>query len=153
MRGSLQEVVVDRLELVRQRVDAGDGEREVGVVLVGQAEPLGLDAEAEAARVAVEGLLVGGDGQVGELLGRQDRVVRQAGLQSPPDDLDGIAQRDDGEHLHRLGQGGAANDTPRTKRSRRRHRDRPAWLLVRSLQASTAPPVKSEMKRFTATEA
>ena len=33
----LEEVVVDRLELVRQRIDAGDGEREVGVVLVGQA--------------------------------------------------------------------------------------------------------------------
>ena len=44
----LQEVVVDRLELVRQRIDAGDREREVRVVLVGQAEARGLDAEAEA---------------------------------------------------------------------------------------------------------
>jgi hypothetical protein len=32
----LQEVVVDRLELVGQRVDAGDGQGEVGVVLVRQ---------------------------------------------------------------------------------------------------------------------
>ena len=46
----LEEVVVDGLKLVRQRIDAGDGEREVGVVLVGQPEPQGLDAEAEAAR-------------------------------------------------------------------------------------------------------
>ena len=55
----LEEVVVDRLELVRQRVDAGDGEREVGVVLVGQAEAVRLDAEAEALRVAVEGGVLG----------------------------------------------------------------------------------------------
>ena len=52
----LEEVVVDRFELVRQRIDAGDGEREVGVVLVGQAEAHGLDAEAEACGIAVERL-------------------------------------------------------------------------------------------------
>ena len=50
MRGSLQEVVVDGLELVRQRIDAGDGEGEVGVVLVGEPQAHGLDAQAEAAR-------------------------------------------------------------------------------------------------------
>ena len=44
----LEEVVVDRFELVGQRVDAGDGKREIGVVFVGQAEPVGLDADAEA---------------------------------------------------------------------------------------------------------
>ena len=54
--GQLEEVVVDRLELVRQRIDAGDREREVRVVLVGQAEALGLDAQAESAGIAVERL-------------------------------------------------------------------------------------------------
>ena len=47
-RGHLDEVVVDRFELVRQRIDAGDGEREVRIVFVGQGEPHGLDAETEA---------------------------------------------------------------------------------------------------------
>ena len=32
----LQEVVIHRLELVRQWVNAGDGKREIGVVLVSQ---------------------------------------------------------------------------------------------------------------------
>ena len=54
-----QEVVVDRLQLVRQRIDAGDREREERVVLVGQAEPVGFDAEAEQAGVAVKWLLLG----------------------------------------------------------------------------------------------
>ena len=35
--GQLQQVVVDGLQLVRQRVDAGDGEAEVGIELVGDA--------------------------------------------------------------------------------------------------------------------
>ena len=43
----LQEVVVDGFELVRQRIDAGDGEREVGVVLVGKPEAHRFDAQAE----------------------------------------------------------------------------------------------------------
>ena len=46
----LQEVVVDGLELVRQRIDAGDREREVRVVLVGEPQARGLDAEPEAQR-------------------------------------------------------------------------------------------------------
>ena len=50
----LQEVVVDGLELVRQRIDAGDREREVRVVLVGEAKARGLDAEPEAQAVAIE---------------------------------------------------------------------------------------------------
>src|SRR5207302_1040558 len=41
--GQPEEVIVDRFELVRQRIDAGDGKREEGVVFVGQAEAVGLD--------------------------------------------------------------------------------------------------------------
>ena len=106
----LHEVVVDRFELVRQRIDAGDGEREVRVVFVGQAEAMGLDAEAEQAGVAVEGLLIGRDGELGELLGREDRVVGQPGVQAAADDLERIAHRDHGQHLDRLGQRRAADN-------------------------------------------
>ena len=70
--GQLQEIAVDRFELVRQRIDAGNGQGEERVVFVGQAEAMGLDAEAEQPGVAVERLLVGGNGQVGKLVGRED---------------------------------------------------------------------------------
>ena len=122
--GQAQEVVVDRFELVRQRIDARDGERKERVVFVGEAEAVGLDAEPKEPGVAVEGFLVGGNGQAGQLIGGEDGVVGQAGLKSASDDFDGVTQRNKSEHLHRLRQGGAANDTPRTKRRRSRHRDR-----------------------------
>ena len=84
MRGSLQEVVVDRLELVRQRIDAGDGEREVRVVLVGEAEPVGLDAEAEERGRRRRTLARGRrDPELGELRRREDGVVDLAGLAAP----------------------------------------------------------------------
>ena len=56
----LDELVVDRLKLVRQRIDARNREREVRVVLVGGLQPHRLDAQAEAKRIAIVGLLVGG---------------------------------------------------------------------------------------------
>ena len=102
MRGQLQEVVVDRFELVRQRIDAGDREREERVVLVGQPEPVGLDAEAEEPGVAVEGFGLGGDLELGDLLGAQDRVIAAAGLRASADDFQRGPERDDGEHLHRF---------------------------------------------------
>ena len=74
----LEEVVVDRFELVRQRIDAGDGEREVRVVLVGQAEPLGLDAEAEQRRVAVERLARRGNLQLCQVVLCQDGIPDEA---------------------------------------------------------------------------
>src|SRR5208282_1025858 len=49
----LQKVVVDRLELVGERIDSGNGEREERVVLVGQPETMGLDAQPEQGRVPI----------------------------------------------------------------------------------------------------
>ena len=53
----LEQVVVDRFELMRQRIDARDREPEVGIELVGDAERVGLEAEPQQASVAVEGVL------------------------------------------------------------------------------------------------
>lgn len=100
--GQAEEIVVDGLELVRQRIDTRDGKGEERIVFVGQAEAVGFDAEPEQTCIAVEGLLVGGDGQAGQLIRRQEGVVCQAGLQSPADDLDGISERNEGKHLHRF---------------------------------------------------
>ena len=45
--GELQQVVVNGFKLVRQGVNAGDGQAEVGVELVGDAERVRLKAQAE----------------------------------------------------------------------------------------------------------
>ena len=52
--GELEQVVVDRFELVRQRIDARDRQAEVRIELVGDAERVCLEAEAKQAAVAVE---------------------------------------------------------------------------------------------------
>src|SRR5262249_44359287 len=52
LRG-FQQVIVNRLELVRQWVDPRDRETEVGVKLVSDAERVGLKAEAQEIAVAV----------------------------------------------------------------------------------------------------
>ena len=43
----LHEVIVNRLKLVRQRINARDGEREIRVVFIGQSQAHGLDSQAE----------------------------------------------------------------------------------------------------------
>ena len=53
--GQLQKIVVDGLELVRQRIDAGDREAEVGVKFPGNAERIGLKAQTKKASVALVG--------------------------------------------------------------------------------------------------
>ena len=108
--GQPQEIAVDRLQLVRQRIDAGDGEREVGVVLVGQAQPVGFDAQPEQPGIAVKGLALGGDGQLGKLLRAQHRVMRHPRLHPAADDLQRIAHRDRGQNLDGFGQGRPLND-------------------------------------------
>ena len=40
--GELQQVVVDRLQLMRQRVDAGDRQPEIGIELPGDSERVGI---------------------------------------------------------------------------------------------------------------
>jgi hypothetical protein len=42
-----QEIIVNSLQLVRERINSRDREREKRVVLIGQAEAGGLDAQAE----------------------------------------------------------------------------------------------------------
>ena len=52
-----QNGVVNRFQLVGQRVNPCDGQREIGVVFVSQTQPVGLDAQPEPQRIATEGLL------------------------------------------------------------------------------------------------
>ena len=63
-RRELQEVFVDGLKLVRQRVDARDGEAEVGVELVGDPQRVRLQPQPEQSSVSIVGQCRIGDGQV-----------------------------------------------------------------------------------------
>jgi hypothetical protein len=51
----LEQVIVDGLQLVRQRIDAGNGQSEVGVKLPGYTQGVRLQTETNRAAVAVEG--------------------------------------------------------------------------------------------------
>ena len=82
-RGQLEEVVVDRFELVGQGIDAGDGQPEAGVELVGDAEGVGLEPEAQEPAVAVEGRGGVGDGQAGEVAGGERDLAEPLGPAGP----------------------------------------------------------------------
>ena len=110
MRGRREKVVVNGFELVRQRVNARDGQGEIGVVLEGQREAHGLDAQAEHFGVAVKGLGVGGGFEELELFLGQDDVHHLAGLEASADKLDRVAHRDRDDDLDGLGEHRAAKD-------------------------------------------
>ena len=81
------EVVVNGFELVRKRINARDGKREIRIVFVSERQPHRLDAQAKAQRIAIVGLLIGGDFKGGKLFGSEDRHVGHATFQSCADDF------------------------------------------------------------------
>ena len=113
MRGRRRKIVVNRFELVRERVNAGDGQGEIGVVLEGELQAHRLDAQAEHLGVAVKWLGVGRRFQEVELFLGQDDVHHFASLDPSSDQLDRGAhwQRDD--DLDRLREQGATKDSIR----------------------------------------
>lgn len=50
-----EEVLVNRLELMRKRIDTCYRETEVGIVFIGETQPHRLDSETEARGISVEG--------------------------------------------------------------------------------------------------
>ena len=106
--GELEEVIVDRFELVGQGIHARDGEPEVGVELVGDAEGIGLEAEAQEPSVAVEGRSGVGDGQAGEVVGGERDLTEPLGLLAhEADHAESGTVRADGHHPHGLAEQGA----------------------------------------------
>ena len=77
--GQLEEVLVHRFELVRQRIYARDGKPEIGIELVGDAERIGLEADSQKPSVAVVGKSRVGDGQVGNVSGRERDLTELLG--------------------------------------------------------------------------
>lgn len=77
----LKEVMVYCLHLVRQRIDAGNGECKVGIVLIGQTQTQGSDRKPEPGSVSIECLR--GNGLKGsELRGSEDRFVDSSGVET-----------------------------------------------------------------------
>ena len=69
--GQFEEVLVHGFKLVRQRVHPRNGEPEVQVEFVGDAEGIGLQSKPQKPPVAVVGKDRVGDGQMGEGFGRE----------------------------------------------------------------------------------
>ncbi len=64
-------MIVNSVELMRQRIDPRDGKAEVGVVFLGQGDADGFEAEFEQARLALEDGLLALDLDGGQVLVRQ----------------------------------------------------------------------------------
>ncbi len=95
---------------MRQRIDPGNRQGEVRVVLVGDPQSQGLDAKLELRRIAVEGLLFRGTFQVGELGWRKDWLVYLPGRHPVANQLDRAAHRDHPDDLHGFREHGSAHD-------------------------------------------
>ena len=87
---------------MRQWVDARDGEGKVWVILVSEPQARGLNAEAEARRVAVEWLALGRRIEGLELVEAQDSLVDLSGFLACSDDFDHVTERRNDEHLDGL---------------------------------------------------
>ena len=95
----LEQVVVDRLELMRKRIDARDREPEVGIELVGDAQGVGLQAEAQQAPVAIVGVPCVEDREPREIVGGERHLAEALRLRT--DQPDRPARRAVGLHgLH-----------------------------------------------------
>ncbi len=145
--GQLEEVVVDGFELVRQRVDAGDGEREVGVVLVGQRQAQGLDAQAEMQRIAVEGRLLRANLEAGELGGVQDGLIYAARVEALAHQFHRCPQRCAYDDLHGLGEEGASHDGAGFGRGGRHEFGPPSSLVMRSMLIMLPPCPRAPVRK------
>jgi hypothetical protein len=82
---------------------------EAAATSVGEGEPVGLDAEAELASVAIERYSVRHDLERGELVGREEGVERIARPAADAHDPGCGADGGDGVDLDRLPEGGAGD--------------------------------------------
>ena len=85
--GKFQKVVVDRLKLVEQRINARNGEGEVGIVFIGKAEAQAFDAEPKAHWITVKWFLLRGCCDSVELVCIKDRIIELIGAQALPNYL------------------------------------------------------------------
>lgn len=122
----LEEMLIDRFELVRQRVHPRDGQAEVRVELVTDAQRIGLDRGPQEPPVTPVGESRFGDCQVRDVLSGQPdpaELLRLSANQTGHPDA-GTAQVD-GLHLHRLAEERPGEDLPLADRRVRGQREAP----------------------------
>ena len=117
----LHEVPVDRLQLVRQWIDASDRQREERVVLVGQSQPMSFDTDPKESGIAVKRLLVRRDLKLSELLRTQNGIVGQAGFQPTANNLERVSHRNQRQNFDWLRQRWPANNASRLRRCDNAH--------------------------------
>ncbi len=103
---------------MRQRIDAGDGEREVWIILVGEPQARRLNAKTEARRVTVKWFVLGRRIEELELVEAQDALVDLSCLLARTYDFNDVTERRDDEHLDGLRQHRSADDNARLQFSR-----------------------------------
>lgn len=94
-----EQIAVDGIHLVRERIDLGDRNSEMGVVLVSQADSVGLRGEPELGRIAVQKSQLPRPGDLdsrAEVLGVEQLIPEAIGIQPDRLDLDSRASGLDG---------------------------------------------------------
>ncbi len=100
---------------MRQRIDTGDRQREVRVVLVGERKALRFDPKLEANRVAIEGALCGCNPDLPELVSCQQQLVVSACAKALAPDSEPVANLLGQHNANRFGQDDTLDDSPGLK--------------------------------------
>ena len=109
--GQLQQVVVDRLQLMWQRIDAGDRQPEVGIELPGDPERVRLQPQPQQRAVSVVPEAALKDRQSGQLGGAEGDLPES--LRAGADQTErptSVPRLGDGLHAHRLVEERAGQD-------------------------------------------
>ncbi|GIX46040.1 MAG: hypothetical protein KatS3mg131_0251 [Candidatus Tectimicrobiota bacterium] len=99
-----EEIAIDRLDLVRKRIDDAGVDREKRVELVRDADALRLGAEEEELGIAIERMLLAPHlDERGQLLSGEGPLHHPAGLEPDPFDQRLVAEGGDTPNLDQLG--------------------------------------------------
>jgi hypothetical protein len=107
-------------------------------------------------RVAVKRINGRGGSEPGELVTIEDGIVQEAGLEALAENLDSVAEGDDGDDLDRFGEEGAGDDGPDAKRiTRHRAASRTGpytmWAGVRMITSSECPAAEQTLTVYIST--
>src|SRR5579883_486784 len=95
---------------MRQRIDTGNGERKIGIILVSQAEPEGFDSQAKLFGISIKRNALGGCLKQADLFRVQDRIVGLSGRQPFSKDSHRGTQWEHRKNLDRFGKQRPSNN-------------------------------------------
>src|SRR5579883_2739139 len=95
---------------MRQRIDTGNGERKIGIILVSQAEPEGFDSQAKLFGISIKRNALGSCLKQADLFWVQDRIVGLSGRQPFSKDSHRGTQWEYRKNLDRFGKQRPSNN-------------------------------------------